>query len=65
MGVTLVLTQEFLDDRVIAITGATADQNFLNVPKLRCATRDSETLHTVRNPSGGTFHAGSLGLSHQ
>jgi two-component system, response regulator, stage 0 sporulation protein F len=34
MEVTLALTQEFLDARVIAITGATGDQNFLNVAKL-------------------------------
>lgn len=28
MEVTLALTQEFLDARVIAMTGATGDQNF-------------------------------------
>ncbi len=39
MEVTLALTQEFLDARVIAITGAAADQNFLNVAKLFGARR--------------------------
>ncbi len=39
MEVTLALTQEFLDARVIAITGATGDQNFLNVAKLFGARR--------------------------
>jgi two-component system response regulator (stage 0 sporulation protein F) len=34
MEVTLALTQEFLDARVIAMTGAGGDQNFLNVAKL-------------------------------
>jgi two-component system response regulator (stage 0 sporulation protein F) len=34
MDVTLALTQEFLDAKVIAMTGATGDQNFLNVAKL-------------------------------
>jgi len=34
MEVTLALTQEFLDAKVIAMTGATGDQNFLNVAKL-------------------------------
>lgn len=34
MEVTLALTQEFLDARVIAMTGATGDHNFLNVAKL-------------------------------
>ena len=37
--VTLALTQEFLDARVIAITDATDDQNFLNVAKLFGARR--------------------------
>ncbi|OQW31505.1 MAG: histidine kinase [Nitrospira sp. SG-bin1] len=39
MEVTLALTQEFLDAKVIAITGATGDQNFLNVAKLFGARR--------------------------
>lgn len=39
MEVTLALTQEFLDARVIAITDATGDQNFLNVVKLFGARR--------------------------
>lgn len=39
MEVTLALTQEFLDARVIVITGATGDQNFLNVAKLFGARR--------------------------
>lgn len=39
MEVTLAPTQEFLDARVIAITGATGDQNFLNVAKLFGARR--------------------------
>jgi two-component system response regulator (stage 0 sporulation protein F) len=34
MEVTLALTREFLDARVIAMTGANGDQNFLNVAKL-------------------------------
>ena len=39
MEVTLALTQEFLDARVIAMTGAGGDQNFLNVAKLFGARR--------------------------
>ncbi|HWF62512.1 MAG TPA: response regulator [Nitrospira sp.] len=39
MEVTLALTREFLDARVIAMTGATGDQNFLNVAKLFGARR--------------------------
>lgn len=39
MEVTLALTQEFLDARVIAITGAIGDQDFLNVAKLFGARR--------------------------
>ena len=34
MDVTLALTQEFLDAKVIAMTGGTGDQNFLDVAKL-------------------------------
>ena len=39
MEVTLALTREFLDAKVIAMTGATGDQNFLNVAKLFGARR--------------------------
>jgi two-component system, response regulator, stage 0 sporulation protein F len=39
MEVTLALTQEFLDARVIAMTGATGNQNFLNIAKLFGARR--------------------------
>lgn len=39
MEVTLALTQEFLDARVIAMTGVTGGQNFLNVAKLFGARR--------------------------
>lgn len=39
MEVTLALTQEFLDAKVIAMTGGTGDQNFLNVAKLFGARR--------------------------
>ncbi len=39
MEVTLALTQEFLDARVIAMTGATGDQSFLNIAKLFGARR--------------------------
>lgn len=39
MEVTLALTQEFLDARIIAITGATGNLNFLNVAKLFGARR--------------------------
>ncbi len=39
MDVTLALTREFLDARVIAMTGATGNQNFLNVAKLFGARR--------------------------
>ncbi|QPD03707.1 MAG: Histidine kinase [Candidatus Nitrospira kreftii] len=39
LEVTLALTQEFLDARVIAITGATGDRNYLNVATLFGARR--------------------------
>ncbi len=39
MDITLELTREFLDAKVIAMTGATGDQNFLNVAKLFGARR--------------------------
>ncbi len=34
MEVTLALTEEFLEAKVIAMTGATGDHNFLNIAKL-------------------------------
>lgn len=34
MDITLELTREFLNAKVIAMTGATGDRNFLNVAKL-------------------------------
>ena len=34
MDITLELTREFLDAKVIAMTGATGDRNFLSVAKL-------------------------------
>ena len=49
MEVTLALTQEFLDARVIAITGATGDQNFLNVAKLFGARRVRTILELTAN----------------
>jgi two-component system response regulator (stage 0 sporulation protein F) len=39
MDITLELTREFLNAKVIAMTGATGDQNFLNVAKLFGARR--------------------------
>lgn len=39
LEVTLALTQEFLDARVIAMTAATRDQNLLNVARLFGARR--------------------------
>jgi two-component system response regulator (stage 0 sporulation protein F) len=39
LEVTLALTREFLDARVIAITGATGDQNYPNVALLFGARR--------------------------
>lgn len=48
MEVTLALTQEFLDARVIAITGETGDQNFLNVAKLFGARRVIQKPFTPR-----------------
>jgi two-component system, response regulator, stage 0 sporulation protein F len=47
MDVTLALTQEFLDAKVIAMTGATDDQNFLNVAKLFGARRVIQKPFTV------------------
>ncbi|MDH5337884.1 MAG: response regulator [Nitrospira sp.] len=49
MEVTLALTQEFLDARVIAMTGATGDQNFLNVAKLFGARRVIQKPFTVED----------------
>ena len=51
MEVTLALTQEFLDARVIAMTGAAGDQNFLNVAKLfgaRCVIQKPFTPDVIR-----------------
>lgn len=39
LEVMLALTQEFLDARVIAMTGATGDRNYLNIAKLFGARR--------------------------
>lgn len=39
MDITLELTRKFLNAKVIAMTGATGDQNFLNVAKLFGARR--------------------------
>lgn len=47
MEVTLALTQEFLDARVIAMTGAAGDQNFLNVARLFGARRVMQKPFTV------------------
>ncbi len=47
MEVTLALTQEFLDAKVIAMTGGTGDQNFLNVAKLFGARRVIQKPFTV------------------
>lgn len=49
MEVTLALTQEFLDARVIAITGETGDHNFLNVAKLFGARRILQKPFCVEN----------------
>jgi len=46
MEVTLELTREFLDARVIAMTGASGGQNFLNVAKLFGAR------HLLQKPFG-------------
>jgi two-component system response regulator (stage 0 sporulation protein F) len=47
MDVTLALTREFLDAKVIAMTGATGDQNFLSVAKLFGARDVLEKPFTV------------------
>ena len=47
MDVTLELTRQFLDARVIAMTGATGDQNFLSVAKLFGARDVLEKPFTV------------------
>jgi two-component system response regulator (stage 0 sporulation protein F) len=49
MEVTLALTQEFLDARVIAMTGANGDQNFLNVAKLFGARQVIQKPFTVED----------------
>lgn len=47
MEVTHALTQEFLDAKVIAMTGATGEQNFLNVAKLFGARQVIQKPFTV------------------
>lgn len=47
MEVTLALTQEFLDAKVIAMSGASGDQNFLNVAKLFGARQIMQKPFTV------------------
>jgi len=46
-GVILALKQEFLDARVIAMTGAAGQQSFLNIPKLFGARRVIRKPFTV------------------
>ena len=51
MDVTLALTQEFLDAKVIAMTGASGGKNFLNVAKLfgaRQVLQKPFTIEAVR-----------------
>lgn len=48
MEVTLALTQEFLDAKVIAMTGASGDQNFLNVARLFGARQVIQKPFTVQ-----------------
>jgi len=47
MEVPLLLTQEFLDAKVIVMTGATGGQNFLNVAKLYGARQVMQKPFTV------------------
>jgi two-component system response regulator (stage 0 sporulation protein F) len=47
MEVTLELTREFLDAKVIAMTGAAGDRNFLNVAKLFGARETIQKPFTV------------------
>ncbi|TKS58610.1 MAG: response regulator [Nitrospira sp.] len=47
MEVPLVLTQEFLDAKVIVMTGSTGDQNFLNVAKLFGARQVMQKPFTI------------------
>jgi two-component system response regulator (stage 0 sporulation protein F) len=47
MDVTLELTREFLEAKVIAMTGATGDQNFLSVAKLFGARQIIQKPFTV------------------
>ncbi len=49
MEMTLALTHEFLDARVIAITGESGDHNFLNVAKLFGARRILQKPFTVED----------------
>lgn len=48
MEVTLALTQEFLDAKVIAMTGAIGDQNFLNVARFFGARQVIQKPFTVQ-----------------
>lgn len=57
MEVTLALTQEFLDARVIAITGATGDQNFLNIARLFGARRVIQKPFTVAEIRQAVYRA--------
>jgi len=47
MDVTLELTREFLDAKVIAMTGATGDRNFLSIAKLFGARESLQKPFTV------------------
>jgi two-component system, response regulator, stage 0 sporulation protein F len=47
MDVTLELTREFLEAKVIAMTGATGDRNFLSVAKLFGARQIIQKPFTV------------------
>ncbi len=48
MEVTLALTQEFLNAKVIAMSGASGDNNFLNVAKLLGARQVLRKPFTVK-----------------
>ena len=48
MEVTLALTQEFLDAKVIAMSGANGDKNFLNMAKLFGARQVLHKPFTVK-----------------
>lgn len=57
LEVTLELTREFLDARVIAMTGATGNDNFLNVAKLFGARRLLHKPFGVRELRQAVNHA--------